>query len=157
MGLFSKGPIKAGDPAPDFELPDHTGETVRLSDHAGENNVVLFFYPKDETPVCTQEACLFRDRYAELVDAGAKVFGVSSDDGASHQRFVAKHDLPYPLLSDVDGAVRKRFGVPKTLGILPGRVTFVIDKGGIVRHVTQNQMSAAVHVDEALAALDRLR
>ena len=86
----------------------------------------------------------------------AVVLGVSSDDAASHRSFAKKHELPFPLLSDPSGEVRKKFGVPNTLGVLPGRVTFVIDKGGIVRHVTNSQLSAKKHVDEALAALARL-
>lgn len=156
MGLFSSGLLKAGDPAPDFELENQRGERVKLADVTAERRVILFFYPKDETPVCTQEACLFRDRYQDLGRADAAVFGISNDSVDSHRRFATKHELPYDLLADPKGEVRKRFGVPKTLGVLPGRVTFVIDRGGIIRHVTQNQMSAAVHVNEALEALNRL-
>lgn len=156
MGLFSSELIKAGEPAPDFELPNQRGEKVRLGDFNGKENVVLFFYPKDETPVCTQEACLFRDNYDKIRGASAAVFGISSDTEASHQQFAEKHGFPFDLLSDRDGQVRKQYGVPKTLGVLPGRVTFVVDRGGIVRHVTQNQLSASKHVDEALAALERL-
>ena len=156
MGLFSSRPLSPGEPAPDFELTDQNGETVRLSALRGHSNIVLFFYPKDDTPVCTQEACMFRDNYDGMKDADAVVLGVSSDDAASHRSFAKKHELPFPLLSDPSGEVRKKFGVPNTLGVLPGRVTFVIDKGGIVRHVTNSPLSAKKHVDEALAALARL-
>jgi len=156
MGLFSSSPISAGEPAPDFELVDHEGRTVRLSELRGQSNIVLFFYPKDDTPVCTQEACLFRDNYDGMKEADAVVLGISGDDAASHQAFARKHHLPFPLLSDPAGDTRKKYGVPNTLGVLPGRVTFVIDKGGIVRHVTNSQLSAKKHVDEALAALARL-
>lgn len=156
MSWFSSGPIRPGEPAPDFELVDQRGETVRLSAIRGTANIVLFFYPKDNTPVCTQEACLFRDNYDGMKDADAVVFGISADSPASHRAFADKHQLSYSLLSDPDNEVRSRYGVPKTLGMLPGRVTFVIDKGGIVRHVTNAQLSAQRHVDEALAALARL-
>jgi thioredoxin-dependent peroxiredoxin len=157
MGLLDlfggKVGIAAGDEAPDFALPDARGETVRLSDFRGRKPVVLYFYPKDDTPGCTKEACAFRDAYEDFGAAGAEVIGVSADDAAAHQRFAEKHRLPFRLLSDRDGAVRKRYGVPATLGLLPGRVTFVIDREGRVRHVFNSQLQAERHVREALAAL----
>jgi peroxiredoxin Q/BCP len=157
-GLLGTGEpgIKVGDAAPEFDLTDAAGKRVRLSDFRGKRNVVLYFYPKDDTPGCTKEACSFRDSYQSFTDAGAEVIGVSSDDGASHQKFAEKFHLPFTLVSDTGGSVRKRYGVPATLGLLPGRVTFVIDRDGIVRHVFNSQLQATKHVDEALTVIRRL-
>ncbi|CAG0972071.1 cytosolic tryparedoxin peroxidase, trypanosomatid typical 2-Cys peroxiredoxin [Myxococcaceae bacterium] len=154
LELFSaKVGVAVGDRAPDFELADAAGRPFRLSALRGRKAVVLYFYPKDDTPGCTKEACSFRDHYQDFVDAGAEVVGVSSDDGASHERFSKKYDLPFTLLSDEAGAVRKLYGVPATLGLLPGRVTFVIDREGVVRHVFNSQLAATRHVEEALRTL----
>jgi peroxiredoxin Q/BCP len=148
--------VRVGDEAPDFVLPDRTGKMVRLSEFRGQKAVVLYFYPKDDTPGCTKESCAFRDGYQDFQDAGAEVIGVSSDSAESHGKFAAKHRLPFTLLSDQGGQVRKRYGVPATLGLLPGRVTFVIDRSGVVRHVFNSQFQATQHVSEALEALRRL-
>jgi peroxiredoxin Q/BCP len=156
LDLFSTSSVPGigvGDVAPDFALPDQAGRTVRLGDYRGKQPVVLYFYPKDDTPGCTKEACSFRDHYEDFRGAGAEVIGVSSDTGESHARFVAKYRLPFVLVSDRDGAVRKRYGVKATLGLLPGRVTFVIDREGVVRHVFNSQLQATQHVAEAMAAL----
>ncbi len=157
-GLLGTGPaaVGSGDAAPEFDLPDAAGTRVRLSDFRGKKSVVLYFYPKDDTPGCTKEACAFRDQYEAFKDAGAEVIGVSSDSEASHQKFATKHRLPFTLVADETGAVRKRYGVPATLGLLPGRVTFVIDRDGIVRHVFNSQLQATKHVDEALGVLKQL-
>ena len=146
--------VKVGDRAPDFSLPDAEGKPFRLSERRGRTPVVLYFYPKDDTPGCTREACGFRDQYEEFHRLGAEVVGVSSDSSASHQRFAAKHRLPFTLLADEGGAVRKLYGVPATLGLLPGRVTFVIDREGIVRHVLNSQLDFRRHITEALANLE---
>ncbi|MBN2577452.1 MAG: peroxiredoxin [Pirellulales bacterium] len=148
--------IRVGDLAPDFTLESQTGRPVSLADYRGKNAVVLYFYPKDETAICTKEACSFRDAYEEFVRAGAVVIGVSSDSAASHQAFAGGHQLPFLLLTDAEGALRKAFGVPKTLGLLPGRVTYVIDKEGSVRHVFRSQFSADRHVAEALQVVQQL-
>jgi thioredoxin-dependent peroxiredoxin len=148
--------IKVGDAAPEFDLPDAAGNRVKLSDFRGRQSVVLYFYPKDDTPGCTKEACSFRDSYESFKDAGAEVIGISSDSQASHQKFADKFKLPFRLVADQGGAVRKRYGVPATLGLLPGRVTFVIDRSGVVRHVFNSQIQATKHVDEALTVLKRL-
>ena len=158
MGLFDflgggEAAVKPGDRAPDFSLPDAAGKLVGLADFRGRKPVVLYFYPKDDTPGCTKEACSFRDQYEDFTAAGAEVVGVSSDSGESHRKFSEKYKLPFTLLSDRDGQVRKRYGVPATLGLLPGRVTFVIDKDGVVRHVFNSQLQATRHVQESLAAL----
>ncbi len=148
--------IRVGDPSPEFTARSHTGQEVSLADYRGTSAVVLFFYPKDGTPTCTKEACGFRDAYQDFLQAGAVVIGVSSDSTESHRAFAGGHRLPFVLLADEDGSVRKAFGVPKTLGILPGRVTYVIDKRGVVRHVFSAQFSADRHVSEALAVVRQL-
>ena len=145
--------VRVGDRAPDFTLPSQSGQRVRLADRIGRTAIVLYFYPRDETAGCTAEACAFRDSYEDFAAAGAEVIGVSSDSEGSHQRFAAHHRLPFLLLSDADGAVRRRYGVAKWLGLFPGRVTFVIDREGIVRHIFESQLEATRHVREALAAL----
>lgn len=149
--------IGVGDPAPDFTLPTATGEPLSLGQFRGRSEVVLFFYPKDQTPTCTAEACAFRDSYEVFRDAGAVVIGVSGDSIESHRRFAGRHRLPFPLLSDADGALRARYGVPKTLGIFPGRVTYLIDRNGIVRHIFASQLQPAQHVEEALRVLKQIR
>ncbi|HEX3346179.1 MAG TPA: peroxiredoxin [Polyangiaceae bacterium] len=149
--------LHVGDPAPDFTLPSSSGgKPVTLSQLHAEKAVVLFFYPKDDTPGCTVEACTFRDSYEAFVDAGAEVVGVSSDSVDSHDRFAEKHKLPMTLLSDPGGKVRALFGVKSTLGLMPGRATFVIDRKGIVRHVFVSQLRAAAHVGEALSVVREL-
>jgi thioredoxin-dependent peroxiredoxin len=144
---------QAGQPAPEFELPDQNGKTVRLSDFRGQRSVVLFFYPKDDTTGCTQEACGFRDSLPEFQSRGAEVIGISSDSVESHARFAAKYKLPFTLLSDRKGRVRKLYGASGPLaGLIPGRVTLVIDREGIVRHVFSSMTQFRQHVTEALAA-----
>jgi peroxiredoxin Q/BCP len=148
--------VQIGERAPDFELPDGGGKTVRLSEFQGKKNVVLFFYPKDDSPGCTVEACTFRDRYQDFADAGAELIGISSDSVESHAHFAGKHQLPMTLLSDSRGEVRKRYGIKATLGLLPGRATFIVDKSGVVRHVFESQVRVKKHVQESLDVLKRL-
>jgi peroxiredoxin Q/BCP len=152
----SKSGVRVGDVAPDFTLQDQSGQPVSLHDVVRRGAVVLYFYPKDQTPGCTAEACAFRDAYEVFRDAGAEVVGVSSDGVGSHERFSSRHQLPFTLLADPDGRVRKQYGVRPTLGILPGRVTFVIDAGGVVRHVFSSQTGVTRHVQEALDALNEI-
>jgi peroxiredoxin Q/BCP len=149
--------IQAGDKAPDFTLPSQTGEPVRLSDRLGAHSVVLYFYPKDETRGCTAEACAFRDSYEVFTEAGAEVIGVSSDSVDKHAGFAGHHELPFTLLSDQGGAVRKSYGVPAALGVIPGRVTYVIDRAGNVRHVFNSMTNIGGHVDDALTVVKQLQ
>jgi thioredoxin-dependent peroxiredoxin len=149
-------PVQIGDRAPDFTATAHDGQKIRLADFQNKQVLVLYFYPKDETPGCTQQACAFRDAYEDFVQAGAVVIGISSDSSASHQAFASGHRLPFLLLTDSDGSLRKAFGVPKTLGLLPGRVTYVIDRQGIVRHVFNSQLQSERHVSEALKIVRQL-
>jgi peroxiredoxin Q/BCP len=137
-------------------LRDQNG-TERRSDQLDGQALVLFFYPKDDTPGCTMEACAFRDNYAELQSLGAEVWGVSGDDAGSHQRFATRHQLPYPLLVDQANGLRRAFGVPNVLGLLPGRVTYVIDASGVIRHIFNNLLDGPAHLREAKAALQTLR
>jgi peroxiredoxin Q/BCP len=149
--------LHSGERAPDFELASGAGDKIKLSDFAGKKCVVLYFYPKDDTPGCTVEACSFRDAYDVFAEAGAEVIGVSSDSVSSHERFAKKHNLPMTLLSDADGSVRAKYGVKSTLGLFPGRVTFVIDKEGVVRHSFSSQLRFSKHVDEALEVVKKLK
>ena len=147
------GPAKEGSPAPWFSAPSQTGATVTLDEFKGQW-VVLYFYPADDTPGCTAEACSFRDSHEDFVDAGAVVIGVSSDSIEKHVKFAEKHQLPFTLLSDGDGQARKIYGVKKSMGLLPGRVTYVIDPDGIVRKIFSSQLGAKKHHTEALAAIN---
>jgi thioredoxin-dependent peroxiredoxin len=126
---------------------------VSLSDFIGNKPVVLYFYPKDDTPGCTKEACTFRDEYEGFRKLDAEVIGISSDSVESHRSFATRHHLPFTLLSDERGKVRKLYGASNTFGLFPGRVTYVLDQEGVVRHVFSSQLSVAKHVEEALKAL----
>jgi peroxiredoxin Q/BCP len=147
--------VKVGDKAPDFTLPSQKGESVTLSQFVGKN-VVLYFYPKDETRGCTKEACEFRDKYEVFKDLGAEVIGVSSDPVESHESFAAKHNLPFILLSDKDQKVRKLYGVPSTFRFIPGRVTYIIDKSGTIRHIFSSQFQPQKHIQESIDILKKL-
>ncbi len=148
--------LKLGDQAPDFTLPTDKGEPFQLSQQRGRP-VVLYFYPKDDTPGCTAEACAFRDQYADFLDLGAVVVGVSSDNEASHQRFSQKHRLPFPLLADAGGQLRLAYEVPRALlGLLPGRVTFVIDAAGRIAYIFNSLSGATDHVRKTKEVLRQL-
>jgi peroxiredoxin Q/BCP len=150
--------IEIGDKSPMFTLKDQDGKIFNIEDAIGKDNLVIYFYPKDETAGCTKQACSFRDAYEDFLSARAKVIGISSDDEKSHEKFAKKHNLPFTLLADSDKTVRKAFGVPTNLlGLIPGRVTYVIDKKGIVRGVFNSQMKFDQHVNEALAILGELK
>jgi peroxiredoxin Q/BCP len=145
--------LKVGEPMPDVTLTGDAGP-VRLRDHLGKA-LVVYFYPKDQTFGCTREACTFRDQYADFVDAGAEVIGISRDDQASHGAFKSEHRLPFLLLTDAGGEVAAAWGVKGMMGTA-GRVTFVFDKGGVCRHRFESQILFGKHVDEALAVVKRL-
>ena len=143
-----------GSVAPNFTLRSQSGDRVSLEDFLGRRPMVLFFYPKDDTPGCTKQACAFRDDYGQFGALDAEVLGISSDSVASHSSFAENNDLPFALLSDEGGEVRQLYGVPNTLGIMPGRVTYVIDREGVVRHIFSSQLAVTRHVEEALKALE---
>lgn len=149
-------PLTVGDNAPEFTATTSDGGPISLSDFKGKQALVIFFYPRDDSPVCTQEACSFRDAYEDFLKLGAAVIGVSSDSDESHRAFAASHRLPFTMISDSAGTLRSLFGVPKSFFVLPGRVTYVIDREGIVRHVFNSQLFGSRHVDEALKTLREL-
>ena len=148
--------VKVGDIAPDFTLPSQMGDNVTLSEYFDKKNIVLYFYPKDETRGCTREACEFRDQYDVFTELGAEVIGVSAQSVESHKSFATHHGLPFILLSDEKNEVRKLYGAASTMGIIPGRVTYIIDKKGMVRHVFSSQFQPTKHIEEALKVLKEL-
>jgi peroxiredoxin Q/BCP len=149
--------IEVGSKIPSFALLDQDGNLFDINEIVGKKNLVIYFYPKDDTPGCTKEACSFRDQFEVFRDAGAEVIGISSDSVKSHKNFALKHRLQFQLLSDVDKTVRKAFGVPTDfLGLLPGRVTYIVDKAGVVQNVFNSQFNADKHVEEALRVLKNL-
>jgi peroxiredoxin Q/BCP len=148
--------VRVGDTIPDFTLSDASGAQVTRDALLGKGPVVLYFYPKDETKGCTMQACAFRDQYTVFTDAGAEVVGVSSDSAELHQAFTDHHDLPFVLLADPDNSLRRAFGVPKSLGLVPGRVTYVTDKSGVVHHMVDSQLDVLTHISEALDVVKRL-
>ena len=149
--------LQVGSRAPDVALDDATGARLQLASLWAQKPLVLFFYPKNGTFGCTQEVCAFRDQYADFVAAGCQVVGISGDSVASHQAFAQRHGLAYPLLSDPEGVARASFGVTRTLGLLPGRVTFVIDGAGVVRHVFDGQFNIRGHIEQALQVVRQLQ
>ena len=151
----AKGKVQVGDRAPDFTLPDQSGTPVSLGDFLKKKHIVLYFYPRDNTSICTEQACAFRDSYEVLKSIGAEVIAISSDSIESHQQFAKEHQLPFMLLSDAGNVIRKRYGVPTSFG-LPGRVTYVIDRQGIVRRMFFSQYTSQRHVDVALQTLQSI-
>jgi thioredoxin-dependent peroxiredoxin len=149
--------LRVGDPAPDFTLPDQQGRPVHLAEYLGKGPIVVYFYPKDNSTGCTAEACAFRDSYTVFAEAGAEVMGISSDSIESHRRFAEERHLPFLLLCDDHSRVRRLYKVSPTLGFIPGRVTYVLDQAGIIRHIFSSQINATQHVKEALATISALR
>jgi len=149
--------IQTGDKCPLFILPNQNGELVNISDLIGKKNLVIYFYPKDETSGCTAEACSFRDNYEDFAAMGCEVIGISSDSISAHEQFASRHRLNFTLLSDSKKEVRKLFGVPGNLfGLVPGRVTYIVDKKGIVRSVHNSQMNPESHIQMAKKAVEAL-
>jgi len=148
--------LKVGERAPDIEATDQHGRPFRLADALEKGPVVLYFYPKDFTPVCTREACLFRDAYEDLTDVAGDIVGVSLDAPDTHRRFAERHQLPFPLLADEGKRIAKRFGALQLFGLMTKRVTFVIDRDGIVRGVFHHELSADKHLAEVRKILERL-
>lgn len=150
--------VVEGSQVPSFELKDQYGELFSSDSVVGKKNLVIYFYPKDNTPGCTKEACSFRDQFAVFADADAMIIGISAQSVESHLAFAEKHRLNYTLLSDTDNKVRKLFGVPSNLfGLIPGRVTYIVDKNGKVVYIFNSQMDAEKHVDEALRILQTMK
>ena len=148
--------LKVGDIVPYFQAKATNGELFESSLVIGIKPVVLYFYPKDDTPGCTQQACGFRDSYEDFIELGGDVIGVSGDTAASHEKFTTKYKLPFTLLSDSDKKLRNLFGVPTALfGLLPGRVTYVIDEKGVIRFIFDH-LSGKIHIEKALQFLKTL-
>lgn len=149
--------MKIGDLCPHFELIDQHGKSFNSSDWIGKKKSVIFFYPKDETPGCTKEACTFRDRYEEFLEFDCQVIGISSDSVNSHKQFATKHNFNFVLLADTDKKIRKLFGVPGNLfGLLPGRVTYIIDLNGKIRGIHNSQLNPVSHIEEALDLIKQM-
>ena len=149
-------PLCIGDTAPDFTLPNQDGVDIRLSSFKG-SRVVIYFYPKDDTPGCTIEVCGFRDKYDLFKVLGAEVWGVSNGSTSSHLAFANKNKLQYPLLCDTNNSLRKTFKVPKVLGFMDGRVTYVIDRNGLVRHIFRDLLNGPEHIKEAIRVLKEIQ
>ena len=150
--------LNIGQKIPSFTLPDQNGKLVSTEQFLNKKNLVIYFYPKDYTPGCTAEACTFRDQYEVFKEYGAEVIGISTDGSKRHHSFAASYQLPFILLSDRDQKVEKMFGVPRSLfGLLAGRVTFIADKKGIIRHVFRSQRQAKQHVEEAVKIIKTLK
>lgn len=156
--MSSQQKVQVGDSAPDFTRTTHNSTTINLKSFQGQTAVVLYFYPKDGTSVCTAEACNFRDRYEDFKAAGAEVIGISSDSAESHKAFAAHYHLPFELISDSDDSLRELYGVAPeqtSFGLLPGRVTYVIDKEGVVQLVFASVLESEPHITKALQILQQ--
>lgn len=155
--MAKQQPLDVGDQIPAIELKDQNDQLINVNNELKNGPIVVYFYPKDDTPGCTKEACRFRDTYEDFTSAGVKVFGVSGDSPKSHKSFADKYNLPFTLLSDKGNYIRKAFGVPSTIfGLIPGRVTYVIDTEGKIRGVYNSQTNAVQHVEEALKIIESL-
>lgn len=150
--------IDIGSNVPRFELQDQHGELFKLEAVLGKKNLVIYFYPKDDTPGCTKEACSFRDQFEVFADAEAVIIGISAQSVESHFEFAKTHRLNYTLLSDLDNGVRKLFGVqPSFFGLIPGRATYVVNKEGKIVYLFNSQIRVEKHVNEALRILQEMR
>ncbi|MCF6361719.1 MAG: peroxiredoxin [Cyclobacteriaceae bacterium] len=150
-----KNSLKIGEVLPSFALPNQDNITTSIDSLRAGNNLVLYFYPKDDTFVCTKEACNFRNNYDQFLSYNCSVVGISADLPKSHQAFIKRHNLPFTLLSDIDNKVRNLLGVPRDfLGLLPGRYTYVIDKDGVVKAIINDHLNASTHITQSLKALE---
>ena len=153
--MINKVKLKIGDKIPSFSLKDQNGK-IRSSNTINQP-LVLFFYPKDDTPGCTIEACGFRDKYDLFKILGAEVWGISNGNSQSHLDFANKNKLQYPLLCDLNNILRKKFGVPKILGLIEGRVTYIINSKGIIIHIFEDLLNGPAHIKEAIRALKEIQ
>lgn len=149
--------VHIGDKCPDFQLPDAKGEMIRISEFIGKKKLVIYFYPKDDTPGCTKEACSFRDNYEDFKDYDCEVIGISSDNEQKHASFASKYQLPFILLADKEKVARKLFNVPGNLfGLIPGRVTYIIGLDGIIKGIYNSQINPLGHINSALEMVRKL-
>ena len=150
--------LEVGDTIPAFILKDQNNNDFDIDRFRGKKSMVIYFYPKDDTPGCTKEACSFRDEFEIFTDLNVEVIGISADNVTSHKKFAEKYRLPFTLLADTKNKVRKLFGVPSSLmGLLPGRVTYVINKNGIIVHIFNSQFGAEQHIEESLSILKEIK
>jgi peroxiredoxin Q/BCP len=150
--------IKIGDKVPIFSLPDQNGVLFDIKNVLGNKKLVIYFYPKDDSPGCTKEACHFRDLFEVFSEADAIIIGISGQSVESHRKFAERYRLSFTLLSDEGNKIRKLFGVPaNAFGLLPGRVTYIADREGKVVYIFNSQVQAERHVDEALKILKKLK
>jgi thioredoxin-dependent peroxiredoxin len=150
--------IKTGKRIPSFSLLDQNGDVFDIDSFIGKKNLVIYFYPKDDSPGCTAQACSFRDQLEVFNEADAMIIGISGQSVKSHKKFAEKHRLPFTLLSDDGNKIRRQFGVPTNLlGLLPGRVTYIADRTGKVIYIFKSQLNFTEHVDEALKTLKELK
>ncbi len=148
--------LQLGDKIPEFSAKDSNGNDFDSSSIVGKKPAVFYFYPKDNTPGCTAQACSFRDQYEDFKDLGAEVIGISSDSIVSHEKFIQQYQLPFILLSDNDKKIRKLFGVkPNLFGLIPGRVTYVVDKNGIIQLIFDS-LASTNHIRKALEAIKKM-
>ena len=146
--------ISIGDTCPTFSLKNQNGEMINIKDFIGSKHVIIYFYPKDNTPGCTKEACSFRDAMQDLNNLDCEVFGISADSVASHKKFADQFRLTFHLLSDIGNTVRKSFKVPANLfGLIPGRVTYIVNKEGKIVHIINNQMNPDKHIEETIKTI----
>ncbi|WP_421920652.1 peroxiredoxin [Marinifilum sp.] len=149
--------LQKGDQIPAFQLQNQDGKMINIKDYIGKQNLVIYFYPKDDTPGCTKQACTFRDQYEDFNDLNAEVFGISSQSVSSHKEFAEKHRLNFNLLCDENNEIRKLFGVPTNFfGLLPGRVTYVADRSGKIVYIFNSQFRAEEHIEQAKNILKQL-
>ena len=149
--------LKAGQNAPEFEAELDDGSTIRLKDYRGEKNVVLYFYPADFSAGCTAQACSFRDSYAAIAGYDAIIAGVSRDSAQSHRDFKAKHHLPYPIITDPEGRLEQLYDVKTSLPLIRPRVTYVIDKAGVIRSALRHDIAIGRHLRDTLDALEAIK
>jgi len=150
--------LEIGEKIPSFTLLNQDSISLSINDSIGIKNIVIYFYPKDDTPGCTKEACSFRDEFEEFGNLDALVIGISSDSPTSHKNFIKKYNLPFALLSDPENKVRNMFGVKSDLlGLIPGRVTFVVDKSGVVQYIFDSQLNSIKHVEKAKEVLEKMK
>ncbi len=146
-----------GDNCPDFELNNQFGERIKIKELIGKKTLVIYFYPKDDTPGCTKEACSFRDAYEDFIALNCEVIGISSDSEKAHKKFADKHRLTFQLLADANKHVRKLFGVPGNLfGLIPGRVTYIIDLEGKIKGVFNSQLDPLGHIAKAMEVVKEI-
>ncbi len=146
--------MKIGAQIPEFPLKDRNGTSISSHSFIGKKKVVVYFYPKDETKVCTAQACAFRDSFQDFLDLGCEVIGISSDSDERHQQFMSRHKLPFILVSDPQKEIRKLFGVPKDVfGLLPGRYTYIFNRDGILIKIFHAAFNANAHITTALDVL----